>query len=333
MRVEEILLEGAFTKTMISCFGSPDTASDAFENLLEPLQKLLHYSRPVAASLALPEFFSYAGRKLVVQSSKKAFVRLNLLRVIKMVCQATEEEGKLIRRFGLYDTIFQIAENDSSIIAREIAVWLIETADESRTSATPGRVRPSSSGRHHALPNLTTPPTPQKSKGSYSQPPTPQHLRREISTASSVFDYPSPASSMFDSRTSRTSASFRPTSRDGNSGSSVNSIHSNASGSSSSSVKSPISTPQPSQSRLPKRLPIPRAKTEISTPLSTGALASMARSSSDISGANAIPVASTPSKFVVKKRRETSASMSTSKKLLKQKMEEEAASEKNRRPS
>ena len=72
---------------------SAERQGDAFENLLEPLQKLLRLSPPVAASLASPELFTRLAQKL---NSKKAVVKLNLLRIMRSICDSHEEQGALI---------------------------------------------------------------------------------------------------------------------------------------------------------------------------------------------------------------------------------------------
>ncbi|GME49636.1 Cytokinesis protein sepH [Neofusicoccum parvum] len=115
-RVEQALISGSFPSAIISCFTTQDSSVDAFENLLEPLQKLLRLSPPVAALLAHPELFSRVGQKL---HTRKPVVRLNLLRIIRSICDATEESGggaPLIQAHGLLDAIKRLAESDPAIL-------------------------------------------------------------------------------------------------------------------------------------------------------------------------------------------------------------------------
>lgn len=292
----------------------------------------------IAASLAIPEFFASANQKLHnANNIKKPFTRLNVLRVIRAVCDATEDQGGLIKIYGLYEVVQGLAEKDPSVLVREVAEQLVSSADTRR--ATPTRLRPVSGGRSSGLANISTPPTPHKTKGSYSQPPTPRIVSRKPSAGSFIFDPVSLNNPiLLDSRpsTSHSSASslsrplpsFRPTSRDGNSGGSTGSLYSNTSAGSSSSLKSLTQTPGHSssqqQSRLPRtRLSLARSKTENNTP--TSSLAAMAETSP------VTPTGTPQPRFVVKKRRETSASMSKSKSLVREKMLEEQQKSTDRR--
>ncbi|EKG21879.1 hypothetical protein MPH_00799 [Macrophomina phaseolina MS6] len=115
-RVEQALISGSFPSAIISCFTNQDSSVDAFENLLEPLQKLLRLSPPVAALLARPELFSRVGQKL---HTRKPVVRLNLLRIVRSICDSTEESGggaPLIQSHGLLEAIKRLAESDPAIL-------------------------------------------------------------------------------------------------------------------------------------------------------------------------------------------------------------------------
>lgn len=86
--MEEHLLDGSFTQGIIKCFTT--SKANAFENLLEPLQKLLRLSPPIALSLAHPDLFARISQKF---QSSKAVVRLNLLRIIRSICDSVDEPG------------------------------------------------------------------------------------------------------------------------------------------------------------------------------------------------------------------------------------------------
>ncbi|KAF2142666.1 uncharacterized protein K452DRAFT_332448 [Aplosporella prunicola CBS 121167] len=227
-RVEQALVSGAFSTAIINCFTNPDASLDAFENLLEPLQKLLRLSPPVAAMLAHPDLFSRTAHKLY---TKKPVVRLNLLRIIRSICDATEESGggaPLIQTYGLYDAIKRLAENDTAILVREMANELIKACDNQSmlTPSTPHarrmpefpRSRPSSVHRQsshfntHGLP----PPMPPMPSGlgltgmgpmSPLPPPTPP---RQLSRKGSFWDM-----STESPRNSARSGGSRPRTRDG----------------------------------------------------------------------------------------------------------------------
>jgi hypothetical protein len=127
-RVEDHLLENqTFTTAIIASF--TNSKLNSFENLLEPLQKLLRLSPPVAASMARsPELFDCIGQKL---NHTKPAIRLNLLRIIGSLCDATDEGGLLLERFGLYDAILELQSSDSAVLVRSMAQELIRSCEES----------------------------------------------------------------------------------------------------------------------------------------------------------------------------------------------------------
>jgi len=108
----------------VNCF--IESKGDAFENLLEPLQKLLRLSPPVAAALAHPDLFARTVHKL---HNKKAVVRGNLLRIIRSICDANEEEIGLLTTSGLRDTVARLAESDPAILVRNMASELMKSSE------------------------------------------------------------------------------------------------------------------------------------------------------------------------------------------------------------
>jgi hypothetical protein len=232
-RVEQFLLDGSFSKAIVECFTNTEASPDAFENFLDPLQKMLRLSPPIASTLAHPDLFSRTAAKL---SNKKAVVRLNLLRIIRSICDASEEQGgaTLISTYGLYEAIERLAASDSAILVREMASELIKSSDMStRRSFESAKLRPGirrSSSSTSAT--MTPPPQLLSSQSMPIAPGTPQHLR---SAQGSGFFTRRETDDIFDShshsRSSRLTngingsssshtptSSFRPTSRDGNSG-------------------------------------------------------------------------------------------------------------------
>lgn len=160
-KVEEHLLATAgFSEAIVQCFN--ESKPDAFENLLEPLQKLLRLSPPVAASLAHPDLFT---RTVLRLHSKKALVRLNLLRIIRSICDASDEQGALIRNYGLLDSVTDLAAHDPAILVREMASELVRSSEYTiRRNLDVRPVRRSSSSTMTPPPII--PPTS-------SMPPTP----------------------------------------------------------------------------------------------------------------------------------------------------------------
>ena len=171
-RVEEHLLAGKFTDAIAKCF--IESKANSFENLLEPLQKLLRLSPPVALSLAQPGFFYRILQKL---SSNKALTRLNLLRIVQCICDASDEQGALISMYGLYDTIQRLAEHDSAILVRDMASKLMHSCEEHESTVRSGGKRRGA----RRTSSSTTPPSLNSS--AQSMPPTPTSSRSSHSTA------------------------------------------------------------------------------------------------------------------------------------------------------
>lgn len=165
-KVEEHLLDGSFTRGIIKCFTT--SKANAFENLLEPLQKLLRLSPEVALSLADPDLFCCILQKL---QSNKAVVRLNLLRIVRSICDASEEQGGLISRYGLVDTVQRLAEVDGAVLVRNMASELVRSSEiNDKIGVSGGKRRP---GRRTS--SSTTPPS---LLTSHSMPPTPTSSSR-----------------------------------------------------------------------------------------------------------------------------------------------------------
>lgn len=175
--MEEYLLSSpAFATAIVDCF--VHSKADSFENLLEPLQKLLRLSPAVAATLAHPELLSRTVQKV---QSKKAVVRLNLLRITRSICDATDQDGNLITTCGLYDAINDLAKNDQAILVRELASDLIKSSELNARRSMEGVRR---NLRRSSSTTMTPTPLPSSS----SVPPTPSSEMRGLRSGS-YFDY------------------------------------------------------------------------------------------------------------------------------------------------
>ena len=192
-KVEDHLLENQkFTTAIIQALTS--SKSTSFENLLEPLQKLLRLSPPLAASMARSQpLFDVIGQKL---NHTKPAIRLNLLRIIGSICDATDNGGYLLDQYGLYDIIFELQYADSAVLVRSMAGELLRTWEENDNASIhsgqgggviqngarrkhPGMARRTSSG--------TTPP--HLLERQMSMPTSPQ-LGRSDRASMSLFDPP-----------------------------------------------------------------------------------------------------------------------------------------------
>ncbi|KIW85766.1 hypothetical protein Z517_01158 [Fonsecaea pedrosoi CBS 271.37] len=126
-RVEDHLLENQnFISAIVAALTS--SKSTSFENLLEPLQKLLRLSPPLAASMARSsQVFDILGQKL---GHNKPAIRLNLLRIIGSICDSTEEGCYLLDQYGLYDVVRELSYSDSAVLVRSMASELIRSCEE-----------------------------------------------------------------------------------------------------------------------------------------------------------------------------------------------------------
>lgn len=138
--------------------------ANAFENLLEPLQKLLRLSPAVAATLARPDMFERIGQKL---HHTKPAVRVNLLRILSTICDACDERCSLLSRYGLLDAIREL-QKDSRVLVRELASQLVKSSEES--DHLNGQKRRPTRRRSTSI-------TPPSLISSHSMPTTPQISR------------------------------------------------------------------------------------------------------------------------------------------------------------
>jgi hypothetical protein len=176
-KVENCLLEGKFTEAIVQCFNTPKVGAFDY-NLLEPLQKLLRLSSPVAVSLARPDMFAGILQKL---NHKKAVVRLNLLRIVRSICDPSEEASDGIHSHGLFEAIRSLAENDNAVLVRNMASELVKyDLEKEQESGSGGRPRAGPMSRRKSS---FTPPSLHQS---ISAPMTPTHAR--VSAASAFID-------------------------------------------------------------------------------------------------------------------------------------------------
>ncbi|PGH29254.1 STE/STE11/CDC15 protein kinase [[Emmonsia] crescens] len=175
-KVEEHLLDDRngpppFVEAIIRCLTISKT--NAFENLLEPLQKLLRLSPPIASTLARPDMFSRIGQKL---HHTKPAVRVNLLRILSTICDSTDEHGILLSRYGLLDAIREL-QKDSRVLVRELAVQLVKSSEESDAAL----LGSAAAKRRTTIRRQSTSTTPPTLISSHSMPTTPQVGRSSAS--------------------------------------------------------------------------------------------------------------------------------------------------------
>jgi hypothetical protein len=115
--------------------------ANSFENLLEPLFKLLRLNADLACLMAKPEVFQRLLERL---RHPKAIVRLNLLRILRTICDVHPQRQGLIAQYGLFDAVEQLAEGDKAVLVKELAKeilsqgWMersVSTGSESRSDS------------------------------------------------------------------------------------------------------------------------------------------------------------------------------------------------------
>lgn len=213
------MLEGSFSDAIVKCFTNDEISSDAFENFLEPLQKIVRLSPAVASCLARREIFARTVQKLQI---KKPIVRVSLLRIIRDICEATEDRcAVLLRSSNLTESLHRMQQDQ--VLVKEIASELLKFA-EGPCIRSPMR-RSSSSTLNHAgqYPPLSLPLNSQQPiRSSYfdQSPALLSPRSRPRTSVSSVASSISTSSiSTTASLSNKTPTSIRPVSRDSNSGS------------------------------------------------------------------------------------------------------------------
>jgi hypothetical protein len=115
-RVEDELLKPGPTDSLLSCFVT--AKANSFENLLDPFLKMMRLSTSLTISLAKGAFFSRLVDRL---THSKAVVRLNLLRMLRAVCEVHPNRGVWVERYGLDRIVERVSRDDAAVLVRELA--------------------------------------------------------------------------------------------------------------------------------------------------------------------------------------------------------------------
>ncbi|KZV66238.1 hypothetical protein PENSPDRAFT_755870 [Peniophora sp. CONT] len=139
-RVEDDLLKQASLDALLKCFVSAKAGS--FENLLDPLLKIIRLAPPVAIGIAKTAFFKRVVEKL---GNSKAVVKLNLLRILRAVCEIHPNRASLVERYGIFELVVRLRREDPAVLVRELAREIEPS------------LRPALAGRASAIKALETP--------------------------------------------------------------------------------------------------------------------------------------------------------------------------------
>jgi hypothetical protein len=115
-RVEDQLAKPKSLDALLKCFVSAKAGS--FENLLDPFLKICRISTSIAIGVAKAQFFRRITEKL---GNSKAVVKLNLLRILRTVCDVHPNRALLVERYGIHETVASLRRNDGAVLVRELA--------------------------------------------------------------------------------------------------------------------------------------------------------------------------------------------------------------------
>lgn len=119
-RVEDELLKPSSLDTLLQCFVS--AKANSFENLLDPFLKITRLSTPITIAMTKSSaFFQRIVDRLGHNS--KAVVRLNLLRLVRGVCEVHPNRAVLVERYGLLGVVERLSRGggDGAVLVRELA--------------------------------------------------------------------------------------------------------------------------------------------------------------------------------------------------------------------
>jgi hypothetical protein len=125
-RVEDELTKAPSVAALLKCFVT--AKANSFENLLDPFLKITRLSSPLTIAISRsPPFFKRIVERLAPasggHSKEKAVVRLNLLRVLRTVCEVHPNRAMLVERYGLLGVVEGLSRGggDGAVLVRELA--------------------------------------------------------------------------------------------------------------------------------------------------------------------------------------------------------------------
>lgn len=128
--MEQVLIQQSSLNLFVQAFLS--AKANSFENILEPLYKILRISPQVACGIAVPNLFP---RLLDRLAHPKAVVRLNLLRILRAIFDAYPERNQLVFWYGISEVVVKISEEDPAVLVKELAKEILDAFEESDSEA------------------------------------------------------------------------------------------------------------------------------------------------------------------------------------------------------
>ncbi|CAG8761847.1 4502_t:CDS:2, partial [Racocetra fulgida] len=115
-KVESVLLLPKNIELILEAFIM--AKANSFENILEPLHIITQLSTSVAFALAQPRFFKRLLHRL---GHPKPVVRLNLLRILRSICDVHPQREAIAERYGLFEITSRMSREDPAVLIRELA--------------------------------------------------------------------------------------------------------------------------------------------------------------------------------------------------------------------
>ncbi|KAL0576321.1 Protein kinase of the Mitotic Exit Network [Marasmius crinis-equi] len=161
-RIEDELIKPDSISALLNCFVS--AKANSFENLLDLFLKITRISTPITIGLTKSSaFFKRIIDRL--SHSTKAVVRLNLLKMLKTVCEVHPNRQTLVEKYGLLGVVEGLSRGggDGAVLVRELAREIVPVLKPSlKPAITPKSGRGSSgltgNGNHEDPPKPTLAP-------------------------------------------------------------------------------------------------------------------------------------------------------------------------------
>ena len=130
-RVEDELVKPAGLEALVACFVG--SKANSFENLLDPFLKMVRLSTPITLGIArFSAFFKRITERLGDSASTgdgkaKAVVRLNLLKLLRSICEVHPNRSVLVEKYGLLGVVERLSKTggDGAVLVKELAREMI----------------------------------------------------------------------------------------------------------------------------------------------------------------------------------------------------------------
>ncbi|KAF9265314.1 hypothetical protein L218DRAFT_957501 [Marasmius fiardii PR-910] len=149
-RVEDELTKPDSISALLNCFVT--AKANSFENLLDLFLKITRISTPITIGLTKSSAFF---KRIIdrISHNTKAVVRLNLLKVLKTVCEVHPNRQMLVDKYGLLGVVEGLSRGggDGAVLVRELAREIVPVLRPSLkpAMATKGRGSTGSNGGSH----------------------------------------------------------------------------------------------------------------------------------------------------------------------------------------